>query len=533
MPKQKNCYFGEIWERYLRYGLIFILLASCAPQPGVIPGAGSSQTLETESNLAYTKWMLVSFEKSGVETPVTVGSSITLEFDSQGQIGGSGGCNIYGTQYEVRDNMISFGKITRTLVACEQEGIGHQEQTYFQALELAGRFELASDRLTIWYGDQGDKLNFVAAANATPTVPPIAPSTSTPTAPLTPTAGSGSSEENPIRIAFEPGETSAEIQATIAARAMQVYVLHAQQGQQMSVEITSPNQDVLLSVVGQDGTPLKRYQNGPPRWAAQLPATQDYFLHAVSVGQATSYTLRVSIEPPPAQTRERVEFQPGATSATRSGVLSGGGVKEYELRGLAGQTMHVQTVGFNAPVEFTLTSPNGETWSGELQPSDVYIFTVQVILPHNGDYVVRLSVPQDTGATRYDVIFTISTISQPSTPPPVGSPERVNFAPGATSATRSGDLPAGGIKEYVVWADVGQSMHVQTVGSNAPVEFTLRSPAGETWSGELQPSDVYIFTVQVVLPRHGDYVVRLSVPPDAEATHFDVTFTITGPRSTQ
>jgi hypothetical protein len=293
-------------------------------------------------------------------------------------------------------------------------------------LESASTFELAGDRLTIWYGDRGDQLIFVVATSATPTAPPTIPSISTPTAPLapTPTAGSGSS-------------------------------------------------------------------------------------------------------------RERVEFEPGAISATRSGNLPAGGAKQYVLWAAAGQTMLVHTVGYNAPVEFTLTSPNGGTWSGELAPSEVYIFTVQVVLPQNGDYVTTLSVPPAAGATRYDVIFTISANSQPSTPPPVVSPERVRFAPGATSATRSGDLPAGGIKDYVLWAAAGQSMHVQTVANNAPVEFTLTSPNGETWSGEPQPSDVYIFTMQVTLPHTGDYKVKLSVPPDTRATHYNVIFTITSPRGIQ
>jgi heat shock protein HslJ len=231
------------------------------PQPGLIPNTGSSQTPEAESNLANTKWMLMSFGQPGAETPVIVGSSTTIEFDSQGQAGGSGGCNSYDTTYEVQDNMISFGEITRTLMACQQGGIGEQEGRYFQALESASTFELAGDRLTIWYGDQGNTLNFVAATSATPTVPPTVPPAPTPT------AGRGSS-------------------------------------------------------------------------------------------------------------MERVEFQPGAISATRSGVLPEGGVKEYVLWTLTGHTMHVQTVDWSAPVEFTLRSLGGEIWSGELQPSDAYIFTV-------------------------------------------------------------------------------------------------------------------------------------------------------------
>jgi hypothetical protein len=228
-----------------------------------------------------------------------------------------------------------------------------------------------------------------------------------------------------------------------------------------------------------------------------------------------------------------VEFQPGATSATRSGDLPAGGIKEYVLRASAGQMMHVQTVGQSAPIYFTLRSPGGTIWSGEPQPSDVYIFTVQVILPESGDYVVKLSVPQDTRATRYDVGFTIAGSSSPPDPPPVESPQRVNFAPGTTSATRSGDLPAGGSKKYVLWATAGQSMHVQTVGYNARVEFTLTSPAGATWTSEQQASDVNISTAEVILPQNGDYWVRLLVPPGTQATRYEIIFTVeTGSWST-
>ena len=120
----------------------------------------------------------------------------------------------------------------------------------------------------------------------------------------------------------------------------------------MSVEITSPNGDVLLSVVGADGTPYKRYQNGPPSWTSALPATQDYYLHAVSVGPATAYTLRVWIEPLNDNgSAERIEFAPGATTASRSGALPEGGVKAYILTASAGQTMQYATPAdiYNSP----------------------------------------------------------------------------------------------------------------------------------------------------------------------------------------
>ena len=206
----------------------------------------------------------------------------------------------------------------------------------------------------------------------------------------------------------------------------------------MSVEITSPNNDVLLEIVAEDGTPLKRYQNGPPSWTGQLPATQDYFIRAVSVGADTSYTLRVSLEPLPSQGRERVEFENGATSATRSGTLAAGGVKENVLSAASGQSMHIQTTGYNAPVEFTLTSPAEGTWSGEKGAAGAQIFTLQVTLPQSGDYVVRLFAPQGAGSTRYDVAFTILEGSQPTSPSAGELPERVVFEPGAIGTAAYG-----------------------------------------------------------------------------------------------
>jgi len=52
----------------------------------------------------------------------------------------------------------------------------------------------------------------------------------------------------------------------------------------------------------------------------------------------------------PEEPDERVEFEPGIRSTTRSGVLVDGGNKEYVLSGIAGQAMYIETVGYTAPV---------------------------------------------------------------------------------------------------------------------------------------------------------------------------------------
>ncbi len=108
-----------------------------------------------------SQWKLASFGKSGAETPVIEGSSITLEFEEKGQLGGSGGCNSYGASYEIQGNSLTIKDVTSTLMACMDAQVTQQEQQYFQALQSATGFEISGDNLTILYGDGQSKLNFV------------------------------------------------------------------------------------------------------------------------------------------------------------------------------------------------------------------------------------------------------------------------------------------------------------------------------------------------------------------------------------
>jgi heat shock protein HslJ len=268
---------------------LVLLLAACTTIQTEQPGetnTGAAATADTgtaplsspPSGLLDSRWQLVSFGPVGAT--VSVDMIITLEFGTDGQAGGHGGCNSYGGAYTVQEGKLMFGEIVSTLIACVDQTVNDQEQRYLQALRTTDRFTISGDTLTIWYENEKGVLKFVRASAPAP-VPP--------------------------------------------------------------------------------------------------------------------------------QSRERVNFEPGTISVTRSGDLPVDGIKEYVLWA-AGQSMHVQTVGYNAPVEFILTSPSGETWSGELQPSDVYIFTAEVILPQDGDYLVRLSVPPDTRTTHYDVTFTITSL---------------------------------------------------------------------------------------------------------------------------
>jgi hypothetical protein len=438
--------------------------------------------------------------------------TITLEFGEADKAGGQSGCNSYGGTYTVQNDSLKFEEVTSTLIACSDQAVNDQEGQYLQALRTASHFTSDGHTITIWYQDEGGVLNFTRSTPTTPEPPGGTP------------PGQGAE-----RIRLPQGDTSIEIFADVPARGSDLYVLRAEEGQFMSVEITSPDNDVLLEIVGEDGTPLKRYQNGPPSWTSQLPATQDYFIRAVSVGGDTSYTMSVSVEPVSSPPRERVEFESGATSANRSGTLPEGGVKEYVLFAAAGQSMHVQTVGDSAPVEFTLTSPSGETWTGEQQPAGAYIFTVQVPLPEDGDYVVRLSVSPGTGDTRYDVAFTILDGVQ-ATPPTSGEPpERVIFEPGATSAQRNSLLPSGfSVKQYVLTGNAGQIMTVDIFSDDVPLSMTITMPSGMQRIPEMFPAEGggYLIGHEFTLPESGDYLVTLTKADHTPSTNYTADFAI-------
>jgi len=84
-----------------------------------------------------------------------------LIFGEDGDVTGSGGCNSYGGSYTVAGHGLTFGEMTRTLMACLDAGVTDQEQAYFDALATATAFDLSSDRLVIAYGD-GQQLVFTA-----------------------------------------------------------------------------------------------------------------------------------------------------------------------------------------------------------------------------------------------------------------------------------------------------------------------------------------------------------------------------------
>jgi hypothetical protein len=82
----------------------------------------------------------------------------------------------------------------------------------------------------------------------------------------------------------------------LGSRGIDRYVLRTLAGQMMRAEVSAPG-TVVLAIQGADGAILLGRSSGATSWSGRLPKTQDYILTLSTTGPATSYALRVSVDP--------------------------------------------------------------------------------------------------------------------------------------------------------------------------------------------------------------------------------------------
>ncbi len=112
--------------------MTFLLLAACSP-------SGSSQ------DLTGNVWLLS--ELNG-EQPI-IGTAISAEFDEEGRVSGSSGCNNYSTSYEVNGDQLTFVEpVASTMMACPEE-IMEQEREYLGVLADTATYDIANEELIL------------------------------------------------------------------------------------------------------------------------------------------------------------------------------------------------------------------------------------------------------------------------------------------------------------------------------------------------------------------------------------------------
>jgi heat shock protein HslJ len=124
--------------------IITIILSAC----NFIPNASDP--------LDGTAWELFAISK---HRPIE-GATIILTFED-GLARGSGGCNTYGSAYQVNGSEIEFQEFESTLMDCgEPSGVMEQETEYLGSLGEAQRFEIQDSQLLIYWSEH-EALTFI------------------------------------------------------------------------------------------------------------------------------------------------------------------------------------------------------------------------------------------------------------------------------------------------------------------------------------------------------------------------------------
>ena len=116
------------------------------------------------------------------------------------------------------------------------------------------------------------------------------------------------------------GMPSAMLTGAIEAGVVHPYRLPAQAGQQLTVTLQSPFDDVWLSLYGTgDRTVLRSIRGETDNWSGVVPSTQEYVVSAVASGSASPYTLTIELA---GQGQAVVETQVQTPTTTATGTTT-------------------------------------------------------------------------------------------------------------------------------------------------------------------------------------------------------------------
>lgn len=111
--------------------------------------------------LLNRQWVLKSLGTAGSEQPLLPETAIVLEFNADGRLHGSGGCNRYFAAYVTRPgDGLTIKNIGSTRMACP-EAFMDQEMRYFEALQRVSAFKVEKDLLQLFYENSQRVLNFI------------------------------------------------------------------------------------------------------------------------------------------------------------------------------------------------------------------------------------------------------------------------------------------------------------------------------------------------------------------------------------
>ncbi len=125
-------------------------IAADATEPAADDATTEETTIMEESMLQGVRWVLVSYLNAAGETAAALADrEVTAEFNADGQLGGSAGCNRYFASYTVDGGALTIGQAGSTMMACEPAEVMEQEARFLAVLTTAAGWHIEADQLHI------------------------------------------------------------------------------------------------------------------------------------------------------------------------------------------------------------------------------------------------------------------------------------------------------------------------------------------------------------------------------------------------
>lgn len=212
----------------------------------------------------------------------------------------------------------------------------------------------------------------------------------------------------------------------------------------------------------------------------------------------------------------RIVFPAGGTSATRSGALAAGGIKEYVLKAMKNQTMIVSVTsprrnvfleiyGLSDGIPLVRLPMGAASWKGKLPGTQDYsIKVISTAEPMPG-----------APATRYTL--------KVSVPSPAPSAIRVRFPLGATSISYEGSIKPSSISRYIIagrkgsllMVDVtspGETVHLSVVGARDGKPLISSMAGATSFEGKFPATQDYYINVVATGARQTHYSLNVEIP---------------------
>lgn len=244
------------------------------------------------------------------------------------------------------------------------------------------------------------------------------------------------------------------------------------------------------------------YANGQNSLSFSRPTTSTPVLPAPSPTTVAPTIVNPTATSGNANIPERIAFVPGSTSTSLTGNLAAAKPHQYVLRALAGQTLSINLTFMEGQAILVVWGEDGDI----LLSDHAQASSFQRALPATQAYYIQVKGRPD-GNTTYRMTISIPAIDT--------GVKRIEFPSGAASTTVTGQLSGAGSAQYILGAQVGQTMYIVLTCTEGSAILVVWGADGNVLLSDHAEASSF----QRVLPTTQDYYIMVKGRPDGNTSY--------------